>query len=214
MDPTLLVFFARSIETLINAALKYDPATRQKLSQLTSVLAIHSQSPDISVYCQSTANGIRLLSHYEDKADVEITGSPSALLSLLKKPTTFANSDLHVSGNVGLLQQWQQALQDIDIDWEDAISGVLGDIAGPMLAQKLRQGAAWAKDFHQEQWRLLKEYLPEELQVVPSKAELDHFYQAVSELSMDTDRISARLNRIADLISQGRATPNNSDNPQ
>lgn len=202
IGPGTLTFITTALEKLVNTALKYDPATRQQLSQLTGVLAIHIQQPDVSIYCQGGDDGLRLMAQCEIPPSAEITGTPQALMALLKKPTNLADTDLSVSGNIGFLQQWQNALGQIDIDWEDAISSVLGDIAGPLVADTLRKGATWAKQTHQENWRLLKEYLPEELQLVPSKVELEDFYLEVSQLSMDTDRLAAKLQRLQTTLSK------------
>lgn len=201
MDPSVLSLITGALESVVNTALRYDPASQQKLATLTDILAIESDSPRFTLYCHGSEDGIRLMTHCEAPITTQLTGSPLALFSLLKKPTTLANSGVELSGSVGLLQEWQQLLDQLDIDWEDAISGVLGDIAGPLFAQNLRKGAAWASTQKEEQFRLLKEYLPEEVKVIPSKSELDHFYEAVNSTTLDTDRISARLSALQQKVS-------------
>ena len=202
MDPSILTLMTAAMESVVNTALRYDPASRQQLAELTDILAIHSTTPRLSLYCCGSEDGIRIMSYCDAPVTTQLTGSPLALLSLIKQPTSLAGSGVELSGSIGLLQQWQGIMHQLDIDWEDAISQVLGDIAGPTLANNLRQGANWFQDQQQQQWRLVKEYLPEEIKLIPSKTELDCFYQDVSNLSLDTDRIHARLNNIIDTLKQ------------
>ena len=201
---SLLTALTAAIETTGNTALRYDPATRQQMSSISDILAIECALPAIlpspektlTLYFHGNEEGIRVMSYCEQPVTTHLKGSPLALLALLRQPTNLANSGVELAGSIGLLQQWQTLLQQLDIDWEDAISRVLGDIAGPLTADGISQTFSWSKQQGEEQQRLLKEYLPEELNLVPSKTELDNFNHAVSTLSMDTDRLKARLSQL------------------
>lgn len=196
MDPSALTFLASALEKVVNSALRYDPASKAQIAAIDNVLAIQSTKPAITLYCVGSEEGIRIMNHCELPITTTLTGSPLSLLNLLKQPTSLANSGVELSGSVGLLQQWQDIMQQLDIDYEDAISSVVGDIAGPMLSNALRNGATWVDNQKTESARLLKEYLIEEIKLIPSKAEADDFYTEVNELSLDTDRAEARLNQI------------------
>jgi len=196
MDPSISAAITASIESAINTALKYDPASKQKIAEISDVLAIESTSPALTIYCHGTSDGVRIMSHCEAPTATQLTGTPLALISLLKKPTTLAGSGVELAGSVGLLQRWQSILNDIDIDWEDAISSVLGDIAGPMAGKIISNGFNWSKQQNTEQVRLLKEYITEELKVTPSKAEFTGFSKAVSEIKMDAERLQARFSQL------------------
>ncbi|MFT6387814.1 MAG: ubiquinone biosynthesis protein UbiJ [Cellvibrionaceae bacterium] len=202
MDPSVKTFITGSLESLVNTALSYDPASRQELANLTDILAIESNSPDFTLYCHGSEDGIRLMCHCEVPATTQLSGSALALLSLLKQPSSLANSGVELSGSVGLLQQWQALLHNLDIDWEDAISGIIGDITGPMLASKLRKGAEWAQNQKEVQLRLLQEYLPEELKIIPSKTELALFSQDISQLVLDTDRLDAKFKYLGEALNK------------
>ncbi|MGH1484928.1 MAG: ubiquinone biosynthesis accessory factor UbiJ [Cellvibrionaceae bacterium] len=203
---SLLTALTAAIEATVNTALRYDPASRGQIALITDILAIETSLPSVAsafaptqtltLYCHGTEDGIRVMSYCEHAVATHLKGSPIALLSLLKQPTSLANSGVELAGSIGLLQQWQTLLQQLDIDWEDAISSVLGDIAGPMAADGIRRTFSWSKQQQTEQQRLLKEYLPEELNIVPSKTELDNFNQSVSALSVDTDRLNARFSQL------------------
>jgi len=206
VDPSVLSLITGSLESIVNTALRYDPSSRQKVSTLTNILAVQSHSPTFILYCHGNEDGIRFMTHCDIPATTTLSGSPLALFALLKQPSSLANSGVELSGSIDLLQEWQSILDNLDIDWEDAISGILGDIAGPMFAQNIRKSTSWAKEQKDEQLRLLKEYLPEELSIIPSKIELDQFYSEVNDLTLDTDRLSARITALHKRVNPTQTT--------
>ena len=193
LDPTYIQAIIATIETTINAALRYDPASQQKIAALDDILAIESTLPHICLYLQGQADGIRVLGYCEAPVSTHLTGSPLALMNLLKQPTNLANSGVTLAGSTALLQQWQAILQTLDIDWEDAISHVLGDIAGPISATGIRHTAQYVKEQAREQARLIAEYLPEEAKMIASKPEVEAFLDQVDDLKFSVDRIAARI---------------------
>ena len=202
MDPSLILALAKTCEALVNKALAYDPASLQKASELKHILAIECTSPSITLYCYGDRQGLVISSHCETPITTTLKGSPLALLSLLKQPTNLAHSGVELQGSIGLLQQWQQLLQQLEIDWEDALHQMLGDIAGPMTADALRSGASWAQQQQQEQQRLMTELLTEEIHVLPTQMEADHLFSDIRKLAEDTDRLSARIQKLQKSLSK------------
>lgn len=201
MDKTLQQAITASVEQIVNKALTYDPATRHNISAISDVLAIDITAPvACTIYFCGQHEGLAALSYYEQTPTTTLTGSASAFIRLLQHPQAFAASGVSMVGSPQLLQQWQAIIEALDIDWEDAISEVLGDIAGPAVTQTLSQSAQWLHQQASEQERLIKEYLPEELQLVPSKAEVEQFYDTVATLRLQMDRISARTERLSQAI--------------
>ena len=169
MDPSINTAFCLAFEKLINSALEFDPATRLQLSELNEVLSIRCTQPTFTIYCRGDDNGVSISSYNEEAAGVEITGSAKALFSLLKQPTNLSGSGVTVSGKVGVLQQWQSVLQNLDIDWEDAISRVFGNLAGPIIASQLRRSADWAQDQNNASRIYSKTLLPKNWIFSPTK---------------------------------------------
>ena len=202
MDPSLTSAFAKAFETLVNKALVFDPASRQKVAELRDIIAIECTSPKVTFYCYGNQQGLVVSSYCEAPITTTLIGSPLALLSLLKQPTNLKHSGVELRGSVGLLQQWQQLLQQLDIDWEDVFHQVLGDIAGPVAADALRSGTYWARQQQQEQQRLMAEFLTEEIHVLPTQVEADNLFSGISQLVEDTDRLSARIQKLQKSLSK------------
>ena len=193
-------------ESLINHALRFDPVSARQLSQLTDILAVELTEPAVTFYCCGTDQGIRIVHDCTEHVRTRLTGSPVALLGLLRQPASLAGTGVELTGDVGLLQQWQVLLRNLDIDWEDMIGKVLDstftapvgngageDIIGPVIADKLRQGVSWMQLQQREQQRLLKEYLTEESSLLPNRTEFDGFREQNHAFTLRLDRLSARI---------------------
>lgn len=195
MDATLSTAALAGLEKLINTALRYDPGTRIALGNLADqVLAINVTAPAFTIYLTPDEQGLRLMGHWEGEVHTQLRGSLPALLQLARSErTSFADSGVEVIGNTGLLVDLQRLLKNLDIDWEEALSELLGDVVGHQGAGMIRTGVNYARDRTSETKRLISEFLTEELQTLPSRNELEDFYQDVDELRLQVDRLEARM---------------------
>lgn len=201
-DPTLKTALAVAIENIVNTALRYDPGTRFALAELSGVIAIECTKPEMTLYWQIHSEGIKVLGHYELSPTVRIKGSLPALMQLMmQQQSNLANSGVEVYGNTALLAQLQNILKQLDIDWEMALNKVFGDVIGHPIAELIRKKAAWTEYQAQQIPPSLGEYLSEELRSTPSQPELEKFYKDVDSLRMNTDRLSARIQQLEDVLS-------------
>lgn len=195
IDPSLQVAICTSLELLVNKALQLDPGTRYSLaSQQGKVLAVEIVRPSLTVYLIPDTDELRLQSTYDGEITTRLKGSPLALLSLLNSErVNLANSGVEVFGNTGFLIELQTLLQNLDIDWEEAISQVVGDVLGPSISESLRGVKRWFGERKSSAERLIGEFLTEEVRATPSDVELQQFYQRVDRLRLGLDRAAANL---------------------
>ncbi len=198
MDPMLRTAALASAEKIINAALAYDPASRIALEQLTSqVLAVEITAPQIKIFVVPTPAGVNLRGHYEGDITTHIQGTLPALISLAKSDQlNLKDTGVHIFGSTHFLAELQRILKNLDIDWEEILSQLFGDILGHQGAQFIRAKMTWAKDRAANIQRLTSEFLTEELRVLPNQAELAFFNNQVDELRLGADRVAARIDRI------------------
>lgn len=204
LDPSISMAALAGAEKIINAALAYDPGTRIALAALEpQILAINISTPAVRVYLVPRATGIKLLGYCEDAVTTELQGSLPALITLLKSDrVNFKDSGVQVIGSSQFLAQLQKILKNLDIDWEELLSQMVGDIAGHQAANILRVKLQWASDRVSNVERLGSEFLTEEIKALPSKSELEYFYQQVDEIQLDVDRVAARIEQLARHVHQ------------
>lgn len=197
-DPTFLSAACSALESLINTALTYDPASQRALAELEGrVLAVELSELKTTFYIIPGQTGLRIQSYYEGAVDTRLRGSAPALLGLLKSSRlNLKDSGVEVFGSTGLLISLQEIALNLDLDWEEALSQILGDIMGPQGAAVLRGLANWVQGRQQSAEQRLSEYLTEELKASPSRPELEFFYQQVDELRLTVDRLAARIDRL------------------
>ena len=198
MDATILTAALASAETLINKTLAYDPSTRIALEQLSpQVLVVNITTPKCKIFVAPAADGIRLLGHHEGDVTTEIYGTVPALISLIKsKNMNLKDSGVQITGSTTFISDLQHILKNVDIDWEEMLSKIFGDVIGHKGADLLRGKMSWAQDRAASIQRLTSEFLTEELRILPSKPELEYFYNQVDELRLGVDRAEARANQL------------------
>ena len=204
-------------ESLINGALKYDPATLRKMGELEGkVLLIESTMPPLKLAMETNGQGIMLHSNWQDKADTTVSGSLISIAGLAvnsASQASFSGSGVNVSGDLDLLLKINNLMSELNVDWEAILASVIGDIPAHLMADKLRKSAAMAKDVGQRAKSAAAEVAKEELRVTPTSPEFKGFSQQVRELSSGVERAAARINKSRQILSEMLADQNSSTEP-
>ena len=204
-------------ESLINGALKYDPATLRKMGELEGkVLLIESTMPPLKLAMETNGQGIMLHSNWQDKADTTVSGSLISIAGLAinsASQASFSGSGVNVSGDLNFLIEINNLMAELNVDWEAILAAVIGDIPAHLMAEKLRKSAAMAKDVGQRAKSAAAEVAKEELRVTPTSPEFKGFSQQVRELSSGVERAAARINKSRQILSQMLADQNSPVQP-
>ena len=202
LDPTLTSALTASAETALNRLLDYDPATRARLQKLQGrSLAVEISELKLCLCAYFETDGVRI-STIAEQPDTTLSGSLPALLRLAQSDrATLADSGVRVRGDMDLLIAVRAIVNDMELDWEQAISDRFGDLAGHQLAAGIRSQWHWLREREASGRRLVGEFLTEELRAIPGALELQHFSQQVDDLRLDCDRLQARVQRLRRAIS-------------
>lgn len=195
----------RGLERAINQALGLDPGSKAALAELAGKsLGIQSTFPPLAVTVGFLTDGeIALSGEPIDKVDVKLTGNPISLALLLAKAgeiTSFANTGVTILGDQSLLQTLAAILHNLDIDWEQAAAGLIGDTPAHLAGQAVRSALNWQKSVLKRSAVGVGDFLREESGMSIGKAEAQTWFTGVRHLAADTDRLAARLNRLNHLI--------------
>jgi ubiquinone biosynthesis protein UbiJ len=198
MATTLTIAALASAEKMLNAALRYDPATRIGLAQLEGkILSVNITAPALTVFIMPMDDELRLMGNWEGDVDTRVTGSLLALATLSQTAThNLKDSGVTVMGDLTLLADMQRLMKNLDIDWEEMLSQFTGDIIGHQTAQMIRTKFGWAKERATSAQRLTGEFLTEELKALPGKPELEDFYRQVDDLRLAVDRAAAHVEKL------------------
>ena len=198
------------VEKMINAALVFDPSTLRQLAPLQGkILLIESSTPSLRIAIEVGSSGLLLHNGWQDSADVHISGSLISILNMginAGEMRSFSGTGVNVTGNLEVLRQLNLTMAALDIDWEAALAELVGDVPAHILSDAMRKTANVRTDTLQRAKSAVVEVSQEELRLSPSKNEYDEFVLSVRHLATDTERLSARVNRLHRLF-QTRSTP-------
>ncbi|MBL4608722.1 MAG: SCP2 sterol-binding domain-containing protein, partial [Pseudomonadales bacterium] len=137
-----------SAESLINKALLFDPVTLQGLQALDGkTLSLYGRSPALQLHLLPSEDGISLFSIYDEgEADASLHSTTFDLIQLLrKKDQTLETSSIEVRGDLAFAEELLNLARELEIDWEELLSGFIGDIAAHEIGRHGRRFGRWTK---------------------------------------------------------------------
>lgn len=194
-------FFINALETAVNRYLQMDPDGAAKLAALTDkIIHIKITTPALDFWLLIENHTIRFLQQPSDEIRVEpdvsiAVASPLVLLKFAHGDDD-AEREIHISGNMHTARALQQVLRTLDVDWEEQVAQLIGDIPAHQLGNIARSGRHWGQQVL-EKFRLdTSEYLLYEAEVLPTRHTIERFLQQVDTLRDDTARLEARIQRL------------------
>lgn len=193
-----------ALEAALNKYLSLDEDVSLFLKPLAGkVIAVTITPFNETIYLCPSDNIIQFIDHYENPADTTLTGSLSALglMGLSKTPArSFFSGDVTITGDLAVGQQFQQLFDKLDIDLEEQLSQVTGDVVAHKVGNFFRSAHAW----HQESMDSIKlnvaEFLQDETKDLPPEPEINIFTQQVDQLKEDIERTEAKIQRLDDAL--------------
>ena len=195
------------LEQALNAWLALDPYSAQRLQAVHGgVVELDLQGTNIKLYLFVENNKLRVTGHCDEKPDAIIRATPLALsrlaLSRDRENALFGHG-VSLLGDTGLATRMQQLLVDADIDWEEHLSHVVGDIAAHQLGRAARTVTAWGRDTLNTASMNSDEYLHEELRATPPRRAVETFLSEVDAFRAGVERAELRVQRLINKYNNG-----------
>lgn len=189
------------IEQSINVLLDMDHEAKKRLAGLHGrIIAIHLDGLELTLYFIPDERGaLQLLGSIEGTPDAMLKGSPLDLLRSGDKETGTAQlfgGRVSIEGDTHLAHTFGSVLAGLDIDWEEQLSRLTGDIIAHQTGRTVRAATEYGKTSLGLLEQNLVEYLTEESRLLPHPLEVEEFLQQVDTLRDDTERLQARLERM------------------
>ena len=193
--------FTSLLEEIVNRALRLDPDTRARVAELEGrVIRLRAAGePPFGIYVLPEESGLRLRAQCDREPDVTLTGDMPAVFRMALRrflPEVVAAGEVQVSGDIALGQRFQRLLEQVEVDWEEQLARVLGDVPAHQLGNVLRDFGTWTQQSLRTLHQDLGEYLQEESRLLPSRPRAGAFRQAVETLQRDLDGLEQRLARL------------------
>jgi len=203
----LLIPLLGAMETGLNQLFAMDPETFSRLKRFKGrIIAFHITDMEQTLYFFPDQQGIQIVSHYEGDADTIISGSMMAFTRMAmadEKTKTKAvfKGDISITGDIALGQHFQSLFKQLDIDWEEHLSHITGDVIAHSLGNIARGFFGWGKETLNTLSMDVSEYVQYETRDIASGPEVNHFNSQIDKIRSDVDRAEARINRLLQTIS-------------
>jgi ubiquinone biosynthesis protein UbiJ len=188
------------LDMAINRYLRLDPEARARMTQLdVHCIAIELRGLDLTLYALPNSSGLTITDHCEDTPDTTLRGTPIGLARLglgRQQERALFSGEVEITGNVESGQAFQDILEGMDIDWEEQLSHLTGDMLAHHVGNAVRRAGALLKQGSATAQQNTTEYLQEELRVLPARIEIENFCTDVTKLVMDVDRLAAHVARL------------------
>lgn len=193
-----LAGFTAALERAINTWLSLDPDSRARLDALDGgVVALHVTGVQATLYFVPGADRLQVTLQYDGMPETRISGTPLALTRLgMAGETTRLPEGVRVEGDARLGQRFRDLLRGVELDWEEWLSRLTGDLLAHQLGEALRGFSGWSRRAADSLRMDVSEYLREESGALPTRGEVETFMDGVDILREDTDRLAARIARL------------------
>lgn len=188
------------LETGLNKLQKLDNSADQRRKALGgTVIGVMLKELNKPLYFIISKQQIDILSHYEGNTDCFIRLKISSLKELQNNNQLthlIKTEQLEVEGDIQLAQQFAQLLIEMDIDWEEHLSSIVGDV----LAHKVCYHSKLAKQKVSSRLKSIEQhsaqFITEEMKLAPSALEVAYFCDQVTELNTYSERLQERINNL------------------
>lgn len=204
----LLIPLLAAMEAGLNQLFAMDPQTFERLKHFKGrIIAFHMSDIEQTFYFFPDQQGIQIVSHYDGEADTVISGSIPAFARMAMadektKTRSVFKGDISITGDIALGQHFQSLFKQLDIDWEEHLSHITGDVIAHSLGNMARGFFDWGKNSLNSLTMDVSEYVQYESRDIASGPEISHFNTQIDQLRNDVDRAEARINRLSKTISE------------
>jgi ubiquinone biosynthesis protein UbiJ len=196
------------IETGSRKVLATDPNTLEKLAKLADkTIALNILKLDKTVFIRTHSDAITLGFEQPDNPediDVTLIAKPSTLLKIARDGIEDANleaGELVIEGDAIVGQRFASLMNQLDIDWEELFSEIIGDVPARALFSMFEGLQKWSAESGQTMKANVSDYLLEESNLLAHPIAVDDFNDQVDTLRNDTARLEARLSKLTQLLS-------------
>ncbi|MDX1539349.1 SCP2 domain-containing protein [Arsukibacterium sp.] len=185
-----------SAERLSQSLISMDSGATERLKKLQGKQLAFTLR-ELKLRLVLTAGADRLLfNQHNETVDCAISTDLASLRQLrdASQLTRLIKADaLQIEGDIQVAQQYSYFLQSLDPDWQEALSGYVGDAMAHKIALSIKQLQSYLQLKSQLVGQSVTMLAQDELLLTPGSLELQQFSQEVSELSARVARLTASL---------------------
>ncbi len=186
------------LEEIGNRLLRLDPDTLARLGGMQGrVIRLEFTDLQAALDLAPSAAGLRVSAAGVAPAQVTLRGTLGSFLRLgLNTEGAVLPGTIEIGGDLELGRRFERALRGLDIDWEEELARLTGDVLAHRIGNLARGARVWLRQAAGSLGRDVAEYLQEEARFLPTRASVEDFLAQVDVLRADADRLEQRVRRL------------------
>jgi len=189
-----------NLSKAMNIWLGLDPESEQRLKKLNEkVITIELLPFHYTFQCEFTQKGVVLHQDALLPAETQIRGTPLQLMTVAiikDNRQRFFAEDVMMEGNAEIGHEVIALFDELQIDWEEYLSHLIGDINAYRSGRLLKKAKSWLDNTFQSLTDNINEFVHEEAEWLPGREALEDLFSDIDSLRMDVDRINAKIQRL------------------
>lgn len=186
---------SKSLETAINTAIHLDEQQGMLFDQLDGkTIELQINPFEKALFCIINQRQALFQNQLQGEADATLKTEISSFIGLPLGEKLEAEV---CAGDTAAGEAFVDALNKIEIDWEEHLSHYTGDLLAFKIGHGFRSTMAAKQQTKEYIGETLKEYLLYELEALPAKHQVEHFIEDVNELQKRVEEAAKRLEKLA-----------------
>ena len=206
---TIKPLIINAFETALNKYLSLDEDVGIFLQPLAGkIIAVNIQPFNETIYLCPTSQGMQIIDFYEGDIDTTLTGTLAALglMGLSSTPArSFFSGEVLIEGDLKIGQQFQKLFEQLDIDIEEQLSHITGDVIAHKIGNFFLSANQWQQESLETAQLNIREFLQDETQDLPPAPEINMLSENIDQLKEDCERLEARLKRLDTQLKEPQA---------
>ena len=182
------------INKLIYKAIENSNLEKKDFSTLSNkIISIVLSNTSTTLYIISLEGRFELLEEIEEEADLVLEGSPIAFINYFNN--IGSGSSIKVSGDASLAESFSYIMQKIQINWEQIIADYTNDDTAFYSQKILEFFQSKKSEIKESFYRNSKEYFRDEIDIIPTKDQINNYIQNVDNLKNKIEVLEASLKK-------------------
>jgi ubiquinone biosynthesis protein UbiJ len=207
MPQPLRKLAGRALESALNHTLSLDPDTQQRLAALDGrSVQLHLRGPDLALAVRVDGAALKV-GPPQDDSQLKVAATPGSLLAMLfrRDDDGIAPGKVEIAGDAELARRLEKLASKFAPDFEEAFARSFGDVLGVPLAKAVRKGLLHARETASHLTDDTADWLRDEARVAMAPGEVEGFLDGVDQLRERSERLQARVRRLAQRIQDSAA---------
>ncbi|TLY48492.1 MAG: hypothetical protein E6K54_00330 [Gammaproteobacteria bacterium] len=181
-------------EAILNRYLSLDPESKEHLRRLSGKVTKIELGP-FTFYWIFKSDLVYLSKEYNEPVDLILRGSTFDFLQMIfiKEDSAHIDIPLQVVGDMEFGKQFKEFFLNLEIDYEEQLSKIVGDAIAYPMVQVFKTIKLWAKQNIENFGQNMTNYVQTEMNWLVTDEELQLFFSDVDDLRDDYARLEVRL---------------------